>query len=131
MTEADTNLIRAVKRAECTIVEGLLRAGANPNASDTQGWTPLFHAAGTGSTQIMRLLIANGAEIDSGRESGFSPLFSAILTRRFEAVRLLLDAGASPDVTPGGVPLIGHVPSDWKHRDQVINLLRHNSGNRE
>ncbi|TMP92515.1 MAG: ankyrin repeat domain-containing protein [Verrucomicrobia bacterium] len=123
VTATDTELIRAIKRRDLPEVERLIHAGANLNCSDTQDWTPLFHAAGTGRTDIMRLLLVNGAEVDSHREQGFTPLFSAILSHRLEAIRLLLDAGASPDA-PEGDPLLRHVPRDWKHRDEAITLLR-------
>ena len=123
MTEDDAELIRAVKRGDITEIDRLIEVGANPNCCDTQGWTPLFHAAGTGSTQIMRLLLAHGAEVDSHRETGFTPLFSAILSRHLEAIRLLVDRGASVEA-PGDVPLASHVPSDWKHREEALHLLR-------
>jgi uncharacterized protein len=123
VTAPDTELIRAIKRGDLTEVERLMHAGANPNSGDTQGWTPLFHAAGTGRTDIMRSLLAHGAEVDSQRSAGFTPLFSAILSRHLEAIRLLLDAGASADA-PKGDPLFRHVPSDWKLREEAIALLR-------
>ncbi len=117
MTATDTELIRAIKRGDFSDVERFIHAGADLNCGDAQGWTPLFHAAGTGRTDIMRLLLAHGAEVDS------PPLFSAILSRHLEAIRLLLDAGASSDA-PEGDSLLRHVPSDWKHREEAITLLR-------
>ena len=123
MTATDTDLIRAIKRGDLREVERLIHAGANLNCSDSQGWTPLFHAAGTGRTDIIRCLLAHGAEVDSHRDKGFTPLFSAILSRHLEAIRMLLDAGASPDA-PEGDPLSRHVPSDWTHREGAIALLR-------
>jgi len=123
MTENDAELIRAVKRGDTAEIDRLIEAGADPNCCDSQGWTPLFHAAGAGSTEIMRLLLAHGADIDSHRETGFTPLFSAILSRHLEAIRLLVDGGASVEA-PDNVPLARHVPSDWKHREEALHLLR-------
>ena len=123
MAEADAALIRAVKRGDINTLKDLIRAGADVNCSDTQGWTPLFHAAGIGSSEIMRLLIASGADLDSHRDKGFTPLFLAILSRHLEAIRLLLDAGASSDA-PARDSLVRHVPSDWNHRDEAVHLLR-------
>lgn len=122
MTEADRELIRAVKRGDTAVVQDLIRAGAAVNCSDTQGWTPLFHAAGTGNPEIMDLLIASGADVDSHREKGFTPLFSAILSRHLDGIRILLDAGASADA-PEGDSLVRHVPSDWSHREEAVRLL--------
>ena len=123
MTASDIELIRAIKRGDLTEIERLIRAGANLNCSDTQDWTPLFHAAHAGRTDILHLLLANGAEVDSHREKGFTPLFSAILNRHLDAIRLLLDSGASTEA-PEGDPLLRHVPRDWKHREEATTLLR-------
>jgi ankyrin repeat protein len=129
VTAPDADLIRAIKRGDLLEIERLLHAGANVNCSESQGWTPLFHAAGTGRTDIMRLLLAHGAEVDSHREKGFTLLFSAILSRHLEAIRLLLGAGASPDA-PEGDSLVRHVPSDWPDREEAITLLRQDHATR-
>ena len=65
VTDSDIELIRAIKRGDIAEVERLIHAGANLNCTDTQQWTPLFHAASTGRTDIMRLLLDAGASPDA------------------------------------------------------------------
>ena len=43
-------------------IKGLLEVGANPNASDKRGWTPLHHAALSHHFLISQLLLGHGAE---------------------------------------------------------------------
>lgn len=57
--------IRAVPEIDATVIEALLTAGADPNAADTHGRTPL-HAAvtsfGPDALAAVRLLLAAGAD---------------------------------------------------------------------
>jgi ankyrin repeat protein len=46
-------------------VEVLLKAGADPNASDDVGYTPLIFAAEEGNVRATELLIAAGAKLDA------------------------------------------------------------------
>ena len=43
-------------------IELLLKAGANPNARQTGGFTPIFSAAAANRRDLVELLIANGAD---------------------------------------------------------------------
>lgn len=45
------------------IIEALLKAGANPNAADTDGYTPLFYALTRGNVNIVKLLAENGGDL--------------------------------------------------------------------
>ena len=55
----------------------LLAAGANPNAAQQGGWTPLHIAAEHGDIEVVRLLIAAPSRVNAVSESGRSPLFQA------------------------------------------------------
>lgn len=56
-----TPLLHAVHKAQPKSIAALLDAGANPNATDAYGTTPLMMAAGYGYTDIVKLLLARGA----------------------------------------------------------------------
>ena len=47
------------------MVEKLLAAGANPNAAQTSGLTPLMMAAQTGNVQVVKALLAHGANVNA------------------------------------------------------------------
>lgn len=77
------------------IVEALLRAGADPNAGDDQGETPLMEAACVGNLELCRALLAGRA--DPCQTSSFG--LTAVDVSSPEVASLLNKAKASsPDV---------------------------------
>jgi len=56
------------------VVTLLLASGANIEASDEQGSTPLHYASVNGNSEIVSLLLANGAKADVVDKDGNSPL---------------------------------------------------------
>lgn len=115
------------------IVQMLVEAGADPNATDSAGQTPLhFECWGPGGgrpefisgTQIIRLLLEAGADPDADSEFG-TPLV-IMASHRYpdtviEAVRLLLDAGADPNLAAKeGTPLLRAV---YGHQETIRLLL--------
>jgi tankyrase len=52
----------AVSRAELEEVRYLLDLGADPNAVDALGWTPVMNAAWVASVPVIKLLLAYGAD---------------------------------------------------------------------
>ncbi len=55
-------------------VDLLLKAGADPNASQKGGFTAAHSAAGHGNLEVLRLLKAAGAALDRKAEDGKTPL---------------------------------------------------------
>jgi hypothetical protein len=57
------------------VVELLLKRGANPNATDERGRTPLHYVAeGSGDRKVVELLIANRADPNARDNNGQTPL---------------------------------------------------------
>ncbi|MFP6905748.1 MAG: ankyrin repeat domain-containing protein [Verrucomicrobiota bacterium] len=69
----DTPLNAAVSRANEPLVNGLLKAGANPNAPGARGRTPLHMAAITGSEVLLQTLIKHGADTRAKDAAGRTP----------------------------------------------------------
>ena len=117
-----TPLIWAVISGERSIVEMLLKAGANPNEKQ-QRWmqdNPLVAATAHQQDHLIQLLLDYGAKVNSRNTFKWSiPLTSAVRWGTHRAVRILLEAGANPSVVsdPG---LIGN-PMGWT--GYVGNLL--------
>ena len=78
--------------------------GADVNAKDAQGATPLHYPAYRGHTEIAELLISKGADLNTKDDNGETPLYQAeevglthfgeVLTRKKETAALLRKHGA-------------------------------------
>ncbi len=81
------------------VAQALLAAGADPNVSDTGGYTPLMHAAKradeNAGENVVRALIAGGADVRARRRDGWTALLvAASHGGSLPVVLALLDAGA-------------------------------------
>ena len=56
------------------VAKSLIDNGANPNAMDRVGDTPLHAAVMLGKENVIKTLIQAGADIDRNNEGGMSPL---------------------------------------------------------
>lgn len=60
-----TSLMHAIKTANDWSCRKLLENGANVNAKDSEGWTPLMYAVRyQNNTQLVKLLLDHGANVD-------------------------------------------------------------------
>ena len=81
---AHTGNIEAVKKH--------LASGANLNAKDSEGGTPLHHAAWNGHKEVAELLIEKAADVNALGDNG-TPLDWAIFRKHPETVELLRKHG--------------------------------------
>ena len=79
------------------MARALLRAGADPNAVNEYGVTPLELAATNGSERMITALLPAGARPDAALPNGQTPLMTAARTGTVAAVNALLSAGAAVD----------------------------------
>ncbi len=89
----------ALKEGYTVIANILLTAGANPNAHDALGFTPLLMACGKaakGYKGIAEKLIRLGADVNACDRLGWTPLMLAISGGAAEVAELLLEHGANP-----------------------------------
>jgi len=75
-------------------VDVLLRLGADPNARDAEGRTPLFRAQTADLLEIIEFLVAHGANVNVQADDGRSPLHEAAEWGDCEVVEALLRHGA-------------------------------------
>jgi ankyrin repeat protein len=90
-------LIQAVKAGDTIAVESLIKQGADVNAPETNGTTPLHWAVYQRDAGMVKRLLAAGAKPSVVNQFGSSPMQEAALTGGVEIIKLLLAAGADPD----------------------------------
>ena len=100
---SDTLLFRACSDGDVDRVRILLDHGANVNAREEEGETPLMYAAVQDKTDVMQLLLDRGADINAASINGETALMRAVGVKRYDASDLLLQRGA--DIEKGN-PLI-------------------------
>lgn len=97
LTTGQSALHIVVARRDLTWLEFLIGKGADINARDNRGVTPLVLAVDSNFTQGAAYLIARGARINDSNDAGETPLITAVHNRNIELIKLLLRAGADPD----------------------------------
>ncbi|XP_076435297.1 uncharacterized protein LOC143275206 [Babylonia areolata] len=102
--------------ASADITRLLLRAGADVNAKDSAGCTPLMWAVTGGHTNTAKLLMEHGADVNTKDCGGWTPLMRAVTGGHTDTAKLLLEHGADVNTkdSAGCTPLmcaveIGHI----------------------
>jgi hypothetical protein len=107
--KGDTPLHFAAAGHRPELVQILLKAGANPNATANRRRSGPLHYAADGyinsdswnplrQARTIQALLDGGAEITAQDANGATPLHRAVRTRCVAAVKTLLEAGADPRI---------------------------------
>lgn len=119
----DTSLHLAAWNGNADMVNLLLGQGADINAKNNEGRTPLFDAAWNGKTDVVKLLCDRGADIGAKQYNlGSTALHCAAWNGNADAVEMLLDHGANIEArenngsTPFGFAI-------WHGKTDVAKLL--------
>jgi serine/threonine-protein phosphatase 6 regulatory ankyrin repeat subunit B len=108
-------LVNAAGGGDVAIVQALLAKGANVNAKDSYGSTPLTAAAGSGHLEVVALLLRKGAAVDAigdYRVRGSAPSYFGSAVQK-----LVLEHGA---VDATGTPLY---IAAYEGHPEVVTLL--------
>jgi ankyrin repeat protein len=118
--------------AQAAVVQCLVDAGADPNAADKSGVSPLHRAVRTRCAAAVRTLLANGADVHLSNGNGSTPLHLAVRdtgrggsgsaaarAQQREIILLLLRHGArTTDKDKAGQSVLHSAASEW-----IIELL--------
>ncbi len=125
--ESATVLMLAAHAGNLALVKVLIEGGADVNACDEQGWSPITKAVynpelDRGFADVVQVLIDAGANIEAAIGYGVRPLMLAAGYGETEVVTVLLGAGAEVlACNEGGYTALMMVKQ--KHYVDVINLL--------
>lgn len=110
-------------RAEAVMT--LLANGANAQAADAEGNTPLHGAVLSGEAIVAAMLLDAGAAINALNKAGLSPLAVACRAANWPVAKFLLEHGAKPTPADGEPALVtaAGVPDD--DVEGVKLLLKH------
>lgn len=103
-------------------IDLLLEAGADVEASDYSGFTPLMRASFLGLPATIRALLDSGANLEARAPGGLTPLQLAIALGPTDNVRTLIDAGANVESRSDA----GHTPLMIAHArgaSELVELL--------
>lgn len=99
----ETPLVNAIKAQNVGAAIALVKAGANPNAVDAEGFAALHHAAALLQHDVVAALIAAGADLTVIDPTfGYTALHIAVTKQSPELVALLAGSQGSSDDEPGG-----------------------------
>lgn len=118
-----TALHWAVQANQEDVIALLLKSGADANAANRYGITPLWLAATNGNAPVVRMLLKAGASVDAALPHGETALMAAARTGEPDTVRALLAADANPNA---GETSQGETALMWaaaENQGEVIPLL--------
>jgi len=103
----------------------LLANGADPRATDSDGSTPMHHAARSSDPGVAALLRDAAADLEVLNRDGWSPLGVACASGNWRLAKFLLERGARPEPRGGQPALLAAAAGEDDDPAGVQLLLRH------
>jgi ankyrin repeat protein len=108
-------------------VRELLHRGADVDARDEDGRTPLFSAVLGGSVGLVGLLLEAGANVNAYDKEGWTALHFAAQEYEVEIARILVARGANPNAQDDdGASVLWRAVFSCGDRDEIVRLLMQN-----
>jgi ankyrin repeat protein len=123
--QIDKLLLNACSDGDLEKAKRAIENGADVNAKDEEGWTPLHKASLCGHEAVVSLLVEKGAHVNAKDNNGMTPLHLTIFDEHEAIVSLLLENGADVNAkkNDGWSPL--HYAS-WNGNEAIISALLEN-----
>ena len=98
--------MQVIENDDVRLISHFADGGADVNAKDNFGETPLHWSAREGHLEITQALIEAGADVNTKDNDGDTPLHSSAMNGHLEVARDLIKAGADVNAKTGA----GHTP---------------------
>ncbi len=115
LTSTNNGLLSAAESGDVKEVSQRLVYGANVNAKNHDGATPLHFAILSGHKDVAELLIAKGADINAREKHGGTPLYFAAVMGYKDVAELLIAKGAKIDTL--------NIAALWGNKDLAELLI--------
>ena len=109
----------AAKAGDADAINQHIASGADPNAADLTGVTPLNWATRLGHVPAVKALISHGVDIHSAEPDGTTALHNASLFGSLEMVKFLVNAGADINAETS----LGYAPLSLTEVDEFSTLI--------
>jgi ankyrin repeat protein len=90
----NADLLDAAAGGNLGLVNMLLQLNADPNATDSTGYTALMYAAQSGHIDVVGALLDAGADVNAASQDGWTPLLLTAFQGQTETLNFLLTRGA-------------------------------------
>ena len=115
----------ACKKSDLNLIEGLIKHGADPNAIDEFGNTPLMLAVKNNSNKnVLSVLTQYGCDPNTKDNDGNSPLHVACIKGNLDVVKTLISHGADQNSLDSNIntPITLAVKNGWE--EVALTLIR-------
>jgi len=123
--DVNSSMWNAVKKGDADKVKVLIKQGADINAQDEDGDTPLMIASYYGQLEVVRALLNAGADVSSTHKYGGTALISAAAGGHVQILKALIEKGAEVNAKTydGRTPLMLTAMNYGAPRVEIINTL--------
>jgi ankyrin repeat protein len=119
------NVAKAAVAGDLEALKTLIAAGADVNAQNDKGETPLMEAAAMGQADAAKLLIAAKADVNAKKKDGVTALHGAAFFAHPELVKLLIAGGADVNAkNQKGETAATIAEAPWEVMEPAYKFLR-------
>ncbi|KAF5694502.1 ankyrin protein [Fusarium denticulatum] len=117
-----TALIEAASVGNLTLMEDLIRKGANVDHQEHYGYTALMHACRDNNAKVIELLLAANAQLGIESAWGETALTYAIRRCEEDSIKRLLRHSRNPAIRDQHSATV-LISASWWHRSDIVSLI--------